>query len=85
MAGVGTAGPMLQEASQQLTWIPGIPDWMTMVFGLLAVAGIFLTIYAKVTDARNNPKYDGHSPESDDDQGSGVWSDGDSNSSLGAL
>lgn len=85
MAGVGTAGPMLQEASQQLTWIPGIPDWMTMVFGLLAVVGIFLTIYAKVTDAKNSPKYDNALPDNDSSEDDPLWDSRDSDVGVGSL
>lgn len=67
MAGTGTIGGSIQELSQQVTWIPGIPDWLVTIFGIMAVVGLCVVFYAKVTDAKSNPKYDGFSPDSDAD------------------
>lgn len=65
MAGVGTAGSVLQDASQQVSFVPGIPDWMTSVFALLAVAGILLTVYSRISDAKSNQKFDDEFDNSD--------------------
>jgi len=67
MSGVGVVGSQINEVAQQVSFLPGIPDWLTAVFGITAALGIVLVAVARISDAKSNPKYDGFAPDSDAD------------------
>lgn len=84
MSAVGLVGSQINEVTQQVSFLPGIPDWLTATCGILAVAGIVLVAVARISDAKSNPKFDGDAFANDSEDDS-LWDGGDDNPADGSL
>lgn len=65
LAAAGLGGSQVNEVAQQVSFIPGIPDWLAATFAVIGFVGILIAIGAKIADAIHNPKFSG--PVSDSD------------------
>lgn len=59
LAAAGLGGSQVNEVAQQVSFIPGIPDWLAATFAVVGFVGILIAIGAKVADAIYNPKFSG--------------------------
>jgi N-acetylmuramoyl-L-alanine amidase len=65
IAAVGGAGEMVSDTANQLSPLTDYSGVIRAVFVALLVAGVALTIYARWSDAKANPKFNGDAPEDD--------------------
>lgn len=69
LAAAGMGGSQMNEVAQQVSFIPGIPDWLAITFGVMGMIGILIMIGARIADAIKNPKFSGPVPDSDSLEG----------------
>jgi N-acetylmuramoyl-L-alanine amidase len=65
MAAVGGTGELVTDTANQLSPLAEYSDMIRILFAVLLFAGVALTIYARWTDAKRNPKFAGTAPEDD--------------------
>jgi len=85
MSGVGIVGSQVNEVAQQVSFLPGIPDWLTAVFGITAALGIILVAVARISDAKTNPKFGNGGDDPDYSEDDSLRFSGSDDAGLGSL
>ncbi len=65
MTSLGIAGESLKDTANEVSVLAAYTPWISAVSAALLVFGVGLVVYARINDARNNPKFSG-TPESAD-------------------
>ena len=63
MTSLGIAGESVKDTANEVSALAAYTPWISSVAAVLMVFGVGLVLYARISDARNNPKFNG-SPES---------------------
>ena len=68
MTSLGIAGKSLKDTAGEVSILAQYTPWISAVAVLLSVVGVGLIVYARISDARNNPKFSGP-PEPEESAG----------------
>lgn len=63
MAAIGGSGELVTDTANQISPLTEYSNVIRILFAVLLFVGVGLTIYARWSDAKHNPKFDGTSPE----------------------
>lgn len=60
MTGLGIAGNQLKDTANEVSVLASYTPWISAIAATLMVVGVGLVLYARISDARNNPKFSGN-------------------------
>lgn len=59
MTGLGIAGNQLKDTANEVSILAAYTPWISAISAVLMVIGVGFVLYARINDARNNPKFSG--------------------------
>lgn len=65
MMALGGTGEALKDTANEVSALAAYTPWISAVAAVLIVVGVGLVIYARISDARNNPKFSGNPEPAD--------------------
>ena len=60
MTSLGIAGNQLKDTASEVSALASYTPWISSIAAVLMVFGVGLILYARISDARNNPKFSGN-------------------------
>ena len=60
MTSLGIAGESVKDTANEVSALAAYTPWISSIAATLLVVGVGLIVYARISDARNNPKFSGN-------------------------